>query len=384
MVTRTKSQSADPAEGQRKRALVADDDPNARRFFARLLQLEGFEVATATNGIEARVVLAEGHWDIVLSDISMPGMGGIQLLQAIRTIDRDIPVILITGDPSVETAVKAVEYGAARYLTKPVVAADLRQCIRESVRAASAPEDLLTESFDRALGLIWPAFQPIVSLSKRGIHAYEALVRSTDVELNNPGLLLGAAEKLGRVRDLGRVIRDRVAEALPHAPDGVDIFVNLHPDELADERLASPDSPLAPWADRIVLEVTERARIEEVPSLQQNIDNLRDRGFRLAIDDLGAGYAGLQSFVSLRPELVKLDMSLIRGIDADLTRLRVVRSIHSLCTEIGIGVIAEGIETAEELATVASLGIDLIQGFFFARPEPPFTTVPQALFDTAK
>jgi EAL domain-containing protein (putative c-di-GMP-specific phosphodiesterase class I) len=117
-----------------------------------------------------------------------------------------------------------------------------------------------------------------------------------------------------------------------------------------------------------VLELTERSSFEHVPNLRARVSLLRRLGYRLAVDDLGAGYAGLNSFAALNPHVVKLDMTLVRGADSEPVKQRVIGSMASLCREFGIMVVAEGIETPAERDIVVSLGCDLIQGFLLGRP----------------
>lgn len=375
-----------------KRALVVDDDASARGFFARLLSLEGYEVVTASDGLEARSFLAAGRFAIVVSDISMPGMGGVQLLSAVREVDLDVPVILITGAPSVETAAKAVEYGAMRYMVKPVKAAELRDVIRYADQLYSlarlkrealalrnrgdAAADLagLEGMFRRALDTLTMVFQPIVRHSTRETWAFEALARCGETSLRGPGDMIGAAARLNRTHELGRAIRAAVAQAIPKMEDHHLVFVNLDPRELEDENLYSPSAPLSRYARRIVIELTERARLEDIARLSERVSALREMGFRFAVDDLGAGYAGLQTFVHIRPEIAKIDMSLVRDIHVDPTKQNIVRSISDLCEKMGVALIAEGIERAEERECVAELGIDLLQGYLFSRPALDFVS----------
>jgi EAL domain-containing protein (putative c-di-GMP-specific phosphodiesterase class I) len=122
----------------------------------------------------------------------------------------------------------------------------------------------------------------------------------------------------------------------------------------------------------VVLEVTERASLHGVKHVPDGVRRLKALGFQVAIDDLGAGYAGLTSFTQLEPEVAKLDMSLVRGIDADSRRQHIVRSMRRLCNELGILVVAEGVETPAERDALAGLGCDLLQGYLFARPERGF------------
>jgi len=115
--------------------------------------------------------------------------------------------------------------------------------------------------------------------------------------------------------------------------------------------------------------------LDHVTDLRSRIATLRELGFRIAVDDLGAGYAGLSTFALLEPEYVKLDMSLIRGIDVKVTQQKIVRSLTSLCREMGIRVVAEGVETTSERDTLIDLDCDLLQGFLFAKPGKPFPEV---------
>jgi EAL domain-containing protein (putative c-di-GMP-specific phosphodiesterase class I) len=151
--------------------------------------------------------------------------------------------------------------------------------------------------------------------------------------------------------------------------------VNLHVRDLLDDTLLSENSVLAPFAHHVILEVTERASLEEVPDVRQRIGALREMGFRIAVDDLGAGYAGLNSFALLEPEFVKLDMTLVRDLHLSKTKCTVVRSMVNLAKDMGTLVVGEGIECREERDTLVELGCDYLQGFFLAKPGAPFPEV---------
>jgi EAL domain-containing protein (putative c-di-GMP-specific phosphodiesterase class I) len=165
------------------------------------------------------------------------------------------------------------------------------------------------------------------------------------------------------------------AQAFAEAPRDAALFVNLHTRDLLDPELYDASSPLGRIAERVVLEVTERAAIDVVGDIVARVEALRAMGFRIAIDDLGAGYAGLASFAALEPEIVKLDMSLVRNAHQSPIRERLIRSMTSLCKEMKIKVIAEGVETHAELDCVRAVGCDLIQGYLFAKPGPPFPEI---------
>jgi len=370
--------------------LLVDDEPTITRGYSRTLVDAGFDVEVANSGIEAQALVRKRSFDAIVSDIAMPGMNGLELLRGVREFDLDVPVIMMTGGPAVESAVKAMEYGALRYLIKPVEPSQLEEVVARAVRLnqmarvrREAMEQYragghqlgdraaLEARFANALELVWIAYQPIVSWSDRSLFAYEALVRSDEPTLRNPGDLFDAAERLNRVHDLGRIIRARVAESIPKLAHG-HVFVNVHTADLEDLTLFASDSPLSAFASRVVLEITERAALDKIDDLMARVARLRGMGFRIAVDDLGAGYAGLTSFAQLEPEVVKVDMSLVRGVDRSPTKQKLLGSIISLCRDLQIQIIAEGIETEFERDTLIRLGGDLCQGYLFAKPGRPF------------
>jgi EAL domain-containing protein (putative c-di-GMP-specific phosphodiesterase class I) len=181
---------------------------------------------------------------------------------------------------------------------------------------------------------------------------------------------------------VGRKVRSAVAAAITRAPSNALLFVNVHGLELADEELYSPSSPLSEHAKRVVLEITERTSIDASMG-RSYVANLRKLGYRVAVDDLGAGYAALGALASLEPDIVKLDMSLIRDLHRHSNKLRIVRAITRMCSELGSRVVAEGVETREEQCACTEAGIELIQGFLLARPDRDFLTsaTERKLFD---
>jgi EAL domain-containing protein (putative c-di-GMP-specific phosphodiesterase class I) len=200
------------------------------------------------------------------------------------------------------------------------------------------------------------------------VFAWEALLRTREPAVAGPLAFIEMAERLGRVRELSRRIRASVAVTAKRTP-GVMFFVNLHADDLEDEALYDPASPLSVLAPEIVLEITERRPLEGVPDVRERVRRLRALGFRLAVDDLGSGYSGLTSFASLEPDFVKLDRGLVAGLDREPIKQKLVGSIVSASRELGITVVAEGIETRAERDAAAAAGCDLMQGYLFRRPE---------------
>ena len=354
------------ADGTRGDILVVDDEPTLLRGISRILTDKGYNVVCERDGEAALVTFRSKEFDVIVTDIAMPQMDGIQLLRQLREHDADVPVVLITGEPAVSTAVKALEYGAFHYLTKPIPSGSLEEVVDKAARLRrmgrmkrqaaelierSIPSHSrapLENSFYKALESLWMAYQPILRASDGHVYGYEALLRSKEASLPHPGAVLDAAERLNMLDVLGRTIRERSALPMQEAPEGTVLFVNLHTTDLLDPMLMSPDTPLSRMAKNVVLEITERASLDSVKDVRARVAALRDMGFRIAVDDLGAGYAGLTSFALLEPEIVKLDMTLVRDVHLSSTKQKLVRSMTQLAHDMKMLVVGEGIEIAEE------------------------------------
>jgi EAL domain-containing protein (putative c-di-GMP-specific phosphodiesterase class I) len=386
------SQPISGASSAPVRLLIVDDDVVVLQSTGRLLRSFGYVVVEVKNGQEALALLEHEPFDIVLSDIGMPGLDGIELLRRVHHRDPYVPVVLFTGAPEVGTAIQALEHGAFRYLTKPVAFDDLRRVLEraaqlrrfgklqrfaEGLFATGSPETPDVESlFARALSNLWLAFQPIVNVRTQRVFGYEALLRCNLAELSTASAVLDLAQKLDRIEELGRAVRSAAAQAIGLAPADAVLFVNLHATELNDPVLVDPCSPLSRHAERVVLEITERAPLDSVRDVRRRVGMLRDMGYRIAVDDLGAGYSGLGTFALLEPEFVKLDMGLLRDVHVQPTKQKVIRSLSALARDMGMLVVAEGVERREERDTLIELGCELLQGFLFARPERGFSLPP--------
>jgi EAL domain-containing protein (putative c-di-GMP-specific phosphodiesterase class I) len=377
----------------RGHVLLVDDDSGVVLVLSRILRRQGYEVTTATDGRKALDELAAmdpvgGGFDVVVSDMHMPVADGFTLLKAVRSQNLDLPVVLMTGHPGFESAVEAVKCGAFRYLVKPAGREALLEAVERAVqshrlalvrrqavaetgderRGSGEPQEGLREVFESAVSSLWLATQAIVSWRAQSVFGHEVLARTNEQSLRNPVALFDAAEQLGETAMLGQAIRREVASILPKHPTALPIFVNVHPSDLEDPELLSGKGILSPFAPRVVLEITERAGLDRVVSVNARLKQLRSLGYRIAIDDIGAGYSGLASFAHLEPDIVKLDMSLIRGVDQSSLKQKLFSVVASLCRDLGIEMIAEGVETRPELDCAVALGGDLFQGYFFARP----------------
>jgi EAL domain-containing protein (putative c-di-GMP-specific phosphodiesterase class I) len=212
------------------------------------------------------------------------------------------------------------------------------------------------------------AFQPIVDVSTGLLFAHEALARPRVSEYPNPPALFEAAERETACGRIGRLIREVAFATCGDVP----LFVNLHPQELSSRWLVQADDPLGFHTKRVYLEVTESAAFEHFEVCRDVLAELSQRtGAALVVDDFGAGYSNLARVVDLAPAVIKLDLALTRDIHLLKQRQVVVRHMVNMCKELGALVVAEGVETVDELSCVRDLGVDFVQGYLLARPASP-------------
>lgn len=227
--------------------------------------------------------------------------------------------------------------------------------------------------------------QPVLDLSDFSVIGYEALSRGPEGgEFERPDKLFKVAYDEDLVLQLERLCRKKAITAAADLPEDRMLFLNIEPETIADPELREAvfttliaQSGMAP--ERIVLEITERAAIVDFCGFRSTLEYLRALGFTVAVDDAGAGYGSLQCLAEVRPQWLKIDMSLIRGIDHDPVRRQLVTSLVTFGSEMNVRLIAEGIETREELATLLELGVAFGQGYLFSAPVPPFP--PDVVFE---
>ncbi len=216
-------------------------------------------------------------------------------------------------------------------------------------------------------------FQPIVDLRTRAVMGHEALGRGTHEKLNaSPVYLFGVAAQCNRATDLSRLMRQVAVQQANDLPPGARLFLNLHPAEFRDDNLLRTlDSiPEAVAGKRqVVLEFHEEA-VADVKAIRRLRERLVDLGIGLAYDDFGSGQARLSELAEVPPDYIKLDKTLIHELHLAQSRQALVLALIRLSADLGISVIAEGIETAEEAEVCIRLGCQFGQGYFFGRPQP--------------
>ncbi len=215
-------------------------------------------------------------------------------------------------------------------------------------------------------------YQPVVDVKTGEIFSYEALLRSTDPAFASPPQLIQAALDNDCIGEFGRMLRDKTISDAPETA----LFINLHPAELGEGWLVRPDDPIFEHADAIFLEITESVPLTHFDLCHSILREVRSRGVKLAVDDLGAGYSNLKYIADLAPEVVKIDRDLIIALHTLPRQQKLVTAIVQLCNAMGAQVVAEGVETLEEFKAVVDTGVDFIQGYFLARPAFPPPLVP--------
>lgn len=232
----------------------------------------------------------------------------------------------------------------------------------EALRHGAADFDAVRSML--APGAVHAAFQPIVRMRDDEVLGYEALARMTTTHGNGPAVWLAAAERHG-VRGEFEVACLRAATASGLPPDGGLLVVNLSASLLGDRRV---QAALEPLADRLVIELSEQEPVHDYVSLSAQIGSWQERGTRIAVDDAGSGYASLRHVLRVEPAFIKLDQSLVHGVDRDRIQRALIASIVAFARESGAEVIAEGVETQDQMAALLHVGVSLAQGYLLGRP----------------
>ncbi len=214
---------------------------------------------------------------------------------------------------------------------------------------------------------LFVAFQPIVDIRTHATFAYEALVRTKCKDFDGPPAMFDAAVQAELSGQLGRLIRQIAVEGCSTHP----LFLNVHPSELNQHFIVQPDDPIFRHSEEVFLEITEAVPLSHFRLCQNVLHEVRGRGVYLVVDDLGAGYSNLKYIADLHPRIVKLDRGLIAGLSLHSRLFKLVKSIVVLCRDLGAQVVAEGIETRQELEAAREAGAHYAQGYLLARPAFP-------------
>lgn len=379
------------------RVVVVDDEDLVRDALAEVvasdpgLLLEG--VAGDTD--EALALLERVGPDVAVVDVRMPGGGGLRLVREVAARRLATRVICHSGMDDRATVVQMLDAGAVGFLLKGTRPADIRAAIRDAVQGrpavsaevvAGLVRDLSTvigreveqteqrrARLDRVIAAVAgegrsTVVQPIVELDGRRVVGVEALARFALEPARTPDRWFDEAWELGLGLELELACAADALVAMERLPAALTVSLNASHRAATSPELRELLERFAP--DRTVLEITEHEPVADYASLTGALDDLRALGVRVAIDDAGAGFASLRHILELRPEIIKLDIGLTRGVDRDRAHRALARALISFADETGTTVIAEGVETEEERLALLELGVRLGQGFHLGRPGP--------------
>jgi EAL domain-containing protein (putative c-di-GMP-specific phosphodiesterase class I) len=295
------------------------------------------------------------------------------LLSQARLHADSVETLLLAGDIAARMADRADADG------RPLRgdSAPARPALRdEEIEAARSALAQLVEGDGLSM-----VVQPIVDIRSGTVHAYEALARfgTQPAKGSSPLHWFAMADELGARPALERACLRQALELFPHRPVGTSLTVNLSAPVLLE---GATMAMLADLADSqpgelegLVIEITEETLVQSDEQLQSAIAPLRERGARLAVDDMGAGYSGLRQITTVLPTYLKLDKALVTGIDSDPDRAALVGALAGYATQVGGLLIAEGIETEAELQELRRLGVPLVQGYHLGRPGEPWPEI---------
>ena len=386
-----------PQHPETIRVLIADDEAELRAALADLIASEdSLELVGAARDAGEVVELARANRpDVALVDVKMPGGGGASATRRIIEGSPRTKVIALSAYEDRATVLEMLGAGAAGYLVKGTSPDEIVQAIRRVVRGqtsvssevmGSVVEELSEqlrretqqsadlrgrrERIERALtgkgfALV---YQPIWQLPERRVVGFEALARFAEEPIRGPDIWFAEAAALGLIVRLELFSIGRALADLPKLPPETYVSLNVsHRTAMSPELL---DVVGSVDRRRLVFEITEHEAVEDYDALAEALARLREGGGRVAIDDAGAGFASLRHTLRLAPDIIKLDISITAGIDADRARRALARALITFAEEMAMTIVADGIETQAELDALLSLGVGYGQGFFLARPAP--------------
>ena len=379
--------------------VVVDDNPANVELLVRLLATADItQVLAFTEPRAALECCADAHPDLVILDLHMPDLDGFDVMERLAGIIDEqefVPILVITADANTDIRQRALAAGATDFITKPFdrtevllrvanlletrslygrleqhvikLEADLDERMLAD-REAASERDRQHRRIDHALdsGVLSMVFQPIADLFTNDIVGAEALARFATEPYRPPNEWFADADDLGRGAELEVAAIAAALGSLDQLPSTTFLAINASPATVVNAEFAAllASHP----AERLVVELTEHTRVDDYDLLLSALDMLRRRGVRIAVDDTGAGYASFQHLLRLRPDILKLDTTLTRGIDRDPVRRSLAAALATFATEIQATIIAEGIETSSELAALQRIGIPWGQGYHLARP----------------
>ncbi len=374
--------------------LLVDDDSVTQRVATQILQDLGIRrVQSANSGAQALQMIADspGKFDIVFTDLNMPEMDGIEFTRHLAIRNFPGSLVLLSGEDirilrTVEKLAIEQDLRVLGVLQKPVTLAKMNRLLADYEQATEEVTILPVEVLgadDLSLAIVGGEldtfFQPKLDARTRQVVGVEALARWLHPErgMVGPNVFIPIAEEHGLIRDLTQAVCQK---ALEYTADWrtrgieLDVALNISVDALDDLHwpnvIAAQVEKLGLPADSITLEITESRLMEHLQVALDILGRLSLKRFKLSIDDFGTGYSSLEKLQHIPFTELKIDRAFVRGASDDASARAILESSVLLARRLNMKVVAEGVETAQDLDLVKAVGCDYVQGFYFARPMP--------------
>lgn len=358
--------------------LIIDDDPDITEALSLLLQARGRTLIVCADVESAELAMERFAVTDVVTDVQFSGrfgFEGLHFLERMRTKRGNARIVLMTGFATDALRDEVAGYGAAALLAKPFEVAELEAVL--TPRTGDAPFELIRiPAIDAIIAedRLCTVFQPILAAGSSEPFAFEALTRvQGGWEAGSVADLFAYAAKKSRVVELNRAALVNAIEAAAALPESSLIFINVDPPTFSDPRLITDVIRTAARVnvslDRIVLEITERVALNGDAASAEAFETLRAYGVRFALDDHGSAHSHLATIATIRPSFIKISGIFGTGFESDQDKQRVIRHVLALAQDFGCATVLEGIETKTTADAAGKLGIDLVQGYFFSRPQ---------------
>jgi EAL domain-containing protein (putative c-di-GMP-specific phosphodiesterase class I)/DNA-binding NarL/FixJ family response regulator len=371
------------------RVMIADDEEGIRDALSSLLDDDEqiSVVGAGRDADQAIAIAAQEKPDVALLDVRMPRGGGPRAAREIAQVSPGTELIALSANDDVGDIRSMLRAGVGAYLVKGEGTAEIVDAIHRCVEgsdgrtrwAALLPRAFGTRPFGSRERLrrieaavrgerIEVVYQPIFDLTDGRPVGAEALSRFRTLPLRSPDRWFAEAAEVGLDIELEVTAVRLAVRSLDRLDPSIVLGVNVSPATCCSSEL--PEVLEGVPADRLVLEITENAPVHDYERLERALAPLRARGVRLAIDDTCSGFASLRHVLYLRPDTIKLDITLTRGVETDTARRLLVEALVGFAPSVGAEVLAEGVEGAEQLRTLRDAGVQLGQGYYLGRPGP--------------
>ena len=367
---------------QASKILVVDEEPAFSQLLLMLLSGRGYEVEAVSTSQEALLGDNSGT-DLILLDTTLPDHEGLKVCRLLKTNahTQHIPIIVLGANQNGDK-IESFHLGADDYLAKPFDPEELFARVEVALRHGHslAHEESTRASYEIIQEIhqiideesIVPHYQPIYLLNPLRLFGLEVLSRpQTKGKLSNPEVLFKAALRYGLYYEVEMIVWRKAIEAARRTFEHEQLFLNCNPYLIESDRFEEvknlfQHSGMA--ARHVCFEITERSTISGYDIFFERLLNYRQQGFKLAIDDVGAGYASLEAIMHTKPDVVKIDRQIVIGMAQDIFKRSIVKLIVAFCRENDIICIAEGIETKQDLEILIELGVPAGQGYYLYKP----------------